>query len=470
MESIKNKNISSKINKILRIIGISIVIICILNIIALGNIAKYNNSINQSLSEYKTAIESYNTNKVVQIKENLNDALSHTYKRIYGTLIFDIIIPIYLIMVILFVKKMCKSIIINPIQEINDKIKYISDGDLTIDFNIKESDKVSKDEVVHMKLSMNNMINQLHDVICNVINISNDIDNSSNELEDYSKTITNSYTDITSAMQEVTTGTCQIAESMQTATENMNIMSNSIESINSSTDDLVVSSNHLSDTKNIMLETLNELDQITSGIINDISETNIQIEKTNESVELIKKSIELIQDLASQTHLLSLNASIESSRHGNGAFATIATEVRSLAESSKDTANTIDTILSELGSNYNKIIETMKISTNSINEQVEKINDTKQKFGSLDDDIQLTTDKINQINQSVSELAGIRSVIVDIITDLSAFTEQNSAATEETLASMEMLNDVTAKIKGKALDLNSKTDVLKSKINYFTIQ
>lgn len=69
-----------------------------------------------------------------------------------------------------------------------------------------------------------------------------------------------------------------------------------------------------------------------------------EIKKLLESSHQITGVLETVQDLAFQTNLLSINASIEAARVGEvgAGFAVVATEVRLLAERSRESAETIE--------------------------------------------------------------------------------------------------------------------------------
>ena len=93
----------------------------------------------------------------------------------------------------------------------------------------------------------------------------------------------------------------------------------------------------------IVKELGNTSDKTTEAFIK-ISE---QIHKTNSSVVKIQEVVNLIAQIASQTNLLSLNASIEAARAGSAGkgFAVVASEIQKLAEQTNSSAKIIDEII-----------------------------------------------------------------------------------------------------------------------------
>ena len=196
-----------------------------------------------------------------------------------------------------------------------------------------------------------------------------------------------------------------------------------------------------SDTAGVTLDQLVGISERTKKSIDHVQE---QTNLTNQSAQEIRTATDLITSIASQTNLLSLNASIEAARAGeNGrGFAVVADEIRNLSEQSKQSAERIVMIVTNLLQNSNTSVQTMNEVAEIIEEQNQKLEDTKEIFGSLNHEIDAVTAAITEIGERTELLNQKKGAVMDIVDSLAAIAEENAANTEQTSASMLELNRI----------------------------
>lgn len=104
----------------------------------------------------------------------------------------------------------------------------------------------------------------------------------------------------------------------------------------------------------------------------------------------------MITEIASQTNLLSLNASIEAARAGeNGkGFSVVADEIRNLSEQSRLSAEKIENIVRQLMTNSDNSVETMKEVSAVVGQQDEMLSNTITMFDSLNGEIREVVDAV----------------------------------------------------------------------------
>lgn len=471
----KEKSISRKINEILIILGTIIVTMCALNVSALCKIVEFNNTICLDLTNLVAAYESNNAESILLTQDQIAYTMTHCNTRINGTLIFNIVIVIIAIITITLMCIALNKIIAKPIQLVNNGIEQIADGDLTVKFNETNTYKdrlneKSKDEIICMQESMNNMTNQLSSIIGNIINISNDVSKAMDNLSEGSDAISQSTLDISSAVSEVATGAVSTAEDTQNAMSIASNIEDNVNGIKESTASLSNAAQNMNDAKNNVISILSEFVEANENMSRNVKDTNDQISITSENVKGIQKFIEVIKNIAGQTKLLSLNAQIEAAKNADGrGFAVVATEIGKLAEQSAKASEEIEQTLNKLFENYELIVQKMDMTNEDIASQNVKLNKTREHFEVLNSDINVTTDKIQDINVMIEELDTLRHSLIDIISGLSAVSEENAAASEQTTASIEELTSTITQMCEDINDVKDKANILFEKVNVFKI-
>lgn len=218
---------------------------------------------------------------------------------------------------------------------------------------------------------------------------------------------------------------------------------------------------------NTMVE-LSESNDHTTEAVNKIAD---QIELTNESVGKIGEAAAFITNIADQTSLLALNASIESARAGEAGkgFAVVASEIQKLASQSDEAAGEIKQIIENLKQESEKTVEEMNSTKLLINEQVVKLNATRDSFVDVSDGINVSRQETAAIEVNVGSCDDARQQVNDVIANLSAISEQNAASAEETTASMQELTATISMLSTTANDLMKISEKLNSEMKFFKI-
>ena len=299
--------------------------------------------------------------------------------------------------------------------------------------------------------------------ILHLINESSDkITEASASLSKSSEDVKNTTNEITIAINDITAKISAQANETGEASEQTKVLGEIVINSNKSAENLANVSKEIEAATNDGMHVVEKLQHDTEA--NDVAFQRIfdAINDMTESASKIGETSQLISDIASQTNLLSLNASIEAARAGEmgKGFAVVADEIRALAAQSADAVNTIDSMLAELKSCVNQATEQRVQVEEAVKTQTESVFATGEKY-------RLIVDKVKEINKEVSSLDSLSDemdrsckVVVEAVNNLTESASDCAANSEETSASatfvqtsVDNIAEITANTRALAEDL-----------------
>lgn len=356
----------------------------------------------------------------------------------------------------------------NALKKTHVEMMKVSNGEL----KYEEDEKVlaRTDEIGAMAAETKQVVVSLTDVIGNIVHTSEQLQNFSEKYVDSFKAIDENINNMEAASNEIAKGATSQAMETQEANEGVVNIGNSIDNISEGVDLLDRSSETMKDYNKSVHQTLDQLTEISEKTKASVETVYDQTNATNASANHIRTATDMITDIASQTNLLSLNASIEAARAGEmgKGFAVVADQIRSLSEQSKNSAEEIIRIVEDLIGNSNLSVKTMAELNNAIEEQNGMLINTREVFESLNEEVNNVADAVTNIADQVVELNRLKESVTGVVESLAAIAEENAASAEETSASMTELQNIVGECSAETKKILELSEMLTADTEKFT--
>lgn len=356
--------------------------------------------------------------------------------------------------------------LMRPLVKVSTIIEEIANGDINADFGMV---KETNDEIGLIIEKMKELTQSLGNIVGKIRNSSDTMSSNSYELNDTSSQTLAANNEISKAVEDVAEGSTGMAASISKINENLLEMSNETKDINASVDEIKNQTTAVQDSSKIMNDKIKSMQDSSHKMDEGISAISKRIETVNTTVDKVSNIVSVIEEISSETNLLSLNASIEAARAGDAGkgFAVVAQEIRVLSDNTNTELENIKQIISSLVEECRYCVQASGTIVEDNAKQKEEIKAVLDEFGSLDEQIQKTAEKADEIEELVTAMIELNDDITKSSNSLTDVSAANAAATEEMNANIEELNAMMHGVSEMAEHMNNESDGLKEALSFF---
>lgn len=425
---------------------------------------------NGVVSDSSTAIQK----DIEVLSTHANDTASEARERltsVYASSLVSngIVIIISVILIIVAIYCVMKYVI-KPIIATNKDIRDIIDGidngegDLT-----KRVRVISNDEIADLGNGINLFMDKLQEILKLIIENTNYMENVVAEVDGSVVKSNDSASDLSAMTEELSATMQDVGLSVNTINDNADNILKDVEIIATKSDDINQFSKEMkANAEKIESDARYNMVQTGEKVGNILDVLNKAIEDSK-SVDQVNNLTNDILNISSQTNLLALNASIEAARAGEAGkgFAVVADEIRQLADSSRETANKIQSInsvvvaaVNNLSDNANNLVSYLQ---QTILPEFQTFVDGgvkyKENASYIENAMDEFVEKTDVLKKNMDEIAHSINTITTVVDDGAAGVNNAAISTQDLVEDMVNISNKMIENKSIAQNLKNSTNI-----------
>ncbi len=376
-----------------------------------------------------------------------------------------IILVVILIVVFAVIIVVVSRSIVSSLNSVTNELALLAEGNLTS----QEHPQASVRELAEIADDTVTVRTKIKSIVVDILNDVSELHKDMDDVEGGVTTVNSASEGVVRAVDDLSKGSMEMAESVQNTQVNMIQIGDDIDGIKALTDEATTYAKEVEAENRTAQSALDELMKANADTIKVSKSVVDGINTSSEAVKKIAEAASVIESIASQTNLLSLNASIEAARAGEAGkgFAVVAGEISSLASQSDQSSKEIKAIVDEIIATSDKNVEYAGQISDAVNNEGTVLNQVSDSFSVVNDKVGSTVEAIHTIAEKSQELDAAKAQVLDDVSALSSISEENAASCQETNASMEEIGATIATIKEEADKTLEVTEILEKAVSAF---
>lgn len=355
----------------------------------------------------------------------------------------------------------------SALKSMNGSLYHISQGNLMETVQVKR-----EDEFGTLAGSINQMLGGIKSLVGNNQKFGTQVKELSQQAFSYTAGIEDSMKQVSTSMESVSGSVKEQFRQTEMSVGEMSDFSEKINDVYHASEEMTQKIEEALHSVEQGKEGVDEL-SVKSRETAEIAESLVaSIDQVNTQSGRIVDIITTIEDIASQTNLLSLNASIEAARAGESGkgFSVVAMEIRNLADQSMQAGTVVREIVSGIQESNRVATDAAKTTEEFLRGQTQMLQDTVTTFGNISDSVMMLVEALGAIREKMKNMQANKEVVNDSIEEIYQLSSKIASSIEEISAvvceKMEEIDTLADTVRS----LNAEAEELQGSMSRFILE